>query len=519
MKQNSKIVNRSSKRASVAILTLVMIGAFTITSCKKDNPAPSPNPNPGPSQVVEVTGNITSDTRWTKDKAYKLKGFVRVGTDPSRDGQPTATATLTIEPGTIIISDPDDGLKDALIIQRGSRLIAEGTKEAPIIFTSAKEPGSRTSGDWGGLVICGRASNNLPGGSGELEGQYGAFHGGTNDADNSGILKFVRIEFAGIPVQPNQELNSLTLGSVGSGTVIENVQCSYGLDDGVEWFGGTVNCKNLVVFRGLDDDFDVDNGYRGRVQFAIGIRGANLADQSGSNGFEVDNDGSGSNAAPFTAPQFANVSIIGPKRDRERAIVLQFQNAAHLRRNNKIKIYNSFLTGYPNGIFLDNSGAAPVTANAEAGELILRGNILAGVDNWGGNGFGSAGDIFGAGTPANGANHPTAPRGFRVAAGTGAFSNGVYTVTPATIGSQSGEAWFAANNTILPKWQDAGIDVSIFDTQAPKLTPNAGSSLLSGTVTLPSGFEVVNYRGAFGSTDWTQGWVEWDPEDEIYIKK
>ena len=253
--------------------------------------------------IVEVTGVITANTTWTADKIYKLKGFVRVGNDPTVTDVPAKNSgpTLTIQPGTVIFGEK--ATKGTLIIQRGAKIIAEGTATSPIVFTSESAVGSKEPGDWGGLVICGRASNNQPGGVFELEGGYKAFSGGgtsPDNADNSGSLKYVRIEYAGVPVNPNQEVNSLTLGAVGSETKIEYVMCTYGLDDSFEWFGGTVNAKYLIAYKGLDDDFDVDFGFSGFVQFGLGVRGATLADQSGSNGFEVDNNGQGSDAVPFT---------------------------------------------------------------------------------------------------------------------------------------------------------------------------------------------------------------------------
>ena len=469
--------------------------------------------------IVEVTGVITANTTWTADKIYKLKGFVRVGNDPTVTDVPAKNSgpTLTIQPGTVIYGEK--ATKGTLIIQRGAKIIAEGTATSPIVFTSESAVGSKEPGDWGGLVICGRASNNQPGGVFELEGGYKAFSGGgtsPDNADNSGSLKYVRIEYAGVPVNPNQEVNSLTLGAVGSETKIEYVMCTYGLDDSFEWFGGTVNAKYLIAYKGLDDDFDVDFGFSGFVQFGLGVRGATLADQSGSNGFEVDNNGQGSDAAPFTSGTFSNMTIIGPKATRETPISLQFQSAAQLRRNNKLKIHNSFFTGYPNGIFIDGANTA---ANAAANELVLKNNVVAGVDNWGGNGFGSAGTVF-TGTPANGANHPNAPRGFRIGAGTGAFSNGIYTLTALNINEKTAENWFLENNAILSKWSDAGIDASIFGTINPKTTPNTGSSLLNGAVFtgLPSFFSVVPHKGAFGTTNWAQGWAEWSPELKNYSK-
>ena len=469
--------------------------------------------------IVEVTGVITANTTWTADKIYKLKGFVRVGNDPTVTDVPAKNSgpTLTIQPGTVIFGEK--ATKGTLIIQRGAKIIAEGTATSPIVFTSESAVGTKEPGDWGGLVICGRASNNQPGGVFELEGGYKAFSGGgtsPDDNDNSGSLKYVRIEYAGVPVNPNQEVNSLTLGAVGKETKIEYVMCTYGLDDSFEWFGGTVNAKYLIAYKGLDDDFDVDFGFSGFVQFGLGVRGATLADQSGSNGFEVDNNGQGSDAAPFTSGTFSNMTIIGPKATRETPISLQFQSAAQLRRNNKLKIHNSFFTGYPNGIFIDGANTA---ANAAANELVLKNNVVAGVDNWGGNGFGSAGTVF-TGAPANGANHPNAPRGFRIGAGTGAFSNGIYTLTALNIKDKTAEDWFLENNAILSKWSDAGIDASIFGTINPKTTPNSGSSLLNGAVFtgLPSFFTVVPHKGAFGTTNWAQGWAEWSPELKNYAR-
>ncbi|MEY3854514.1 MAG: hypothetical protein RIS68_528, partial [Bacteroidota bacterium] len=303
-----------------------------------------------PKAIVEVKGSLEGNVTWTSDKIYKLVGFVRVGQEDVF-GTITKKGVLTIQPGTVIIGDRAS--KGALIVQRGSQIIANGTATAPIVFTSERLPGEREAGDWGGLVICGQAPNNLPNDATnrQLEGGYGAFHGGTDAADNSGSLKYVRLEYAGIPINPNQEVNSLTLGSVGSGTTIDYVQASFGLDDSFEWFGGTVNAKHLIAYKGLDDDFDTDNGFSGYVQFGVGIRGAAIADQSGSNGFECDNDAAGSANTPFTSAIFANMSIIGAKGAVNIAIDPLFQHGAQLRRNNKQKIYNTVITGYPYGVY------------------------------------------------------------------------------------------------------------------------------------------------------------------------
>lgn len=443
-------------------------------------------------EIIEVSGEITGIVNWTEDKVYRLNGFVRV-----MDG-----GRLNIEAGTIVIGDRES--KGTLIVQMGGKIYAEGTAANPIVMTSERPVGFREPGDWGGLVVCGKAPNNT-GGVAELEGGYGAFHGGSDPADNSGIIRYVRLEYAGIPINPNEEVNTLTMGSVGSGTVIEYVQASYGLDDAFEWFGGTVDGKYLIAFKGLDDDFDVDLGYSGRVQFGLGVRSPMGADQSGSNGFEVDNNGTGSGATPFTSAVFANISILGPKNNRETPVSLQFQHAAQLRRNSRISIYNSFMTGYPDGLYIDDAAAGSGQAFLND-ELQIRNVYLAGVDNWGGNGYGSAGTIFTT-APANGLQHPNAPRGNRLKAHAN-FPGGLAAMT-----TKFETAVY--NNRYFDKYQDMGIDPSAFLLGEPKFTPNAGSVLLNtaqwdNTPKADSFFQQVPFVGAFGTTDWTAGWAEWN---------
>ena len=447
--------------------------------------------------IVEVPeGNITGNVTWTADKIWRVNGFVRV-----QDG-----GRLTIEPGTLVIGDRES--KGTLIVQMGGKIFADGTKDNPIVMTSENPPGQREPGDWGGLVVCGRAPNNVTAVTGqpvELEGGYGGWHGGNDPDDNSGVIRYVRIEYAGIPINPNEEVNTLTMGSVGRGTVIEYVMASYGLDDAFEWFGGTVDGRYLIAYRNLDDDWDVDLGYSGRVQFGLSIRGASLADQSGSNAFEVDNNGAGSDAQPYTSGVFANMTNIGPKKTRETPISLQFQHAAQLRRNSRISIYNSFLTGYPDGLYIDDARGGSGQAALD-GHLQIRNVYLAGVEHWGGNGYGSAGDIF-TGAPSNGAQHPNAPRG-RALKSHENFPGGHAAMVN----------WFNTpefNNHLVAKWEDLGIDGSLFDLGVPKVTPNAGSVLLNAakwdnTPKADNFFEKVPFAGAFGTTDWTAGWAEWN---------
>ena len=281
-----------------------------------------------------------------KRGTYVLKGWVYVA-----EG-----AELTIEPGTVIKGDKQT--KSSLIVERGGRIIAQGTATAPIVFTSGEVAGERRPGDWGGLILCGRAQNNQ--GEMQIEGGPRSKHGGQENADNSGVLSYVRIEFAGYPFNTDQEINGLTLGSVGSGTTIDHVQVSYSNDDSFEWFGGSVNCRHLVAYHGWDDDFDTDNGFSGNVQYGLAVRNARIADKSQSNGFESDNNASGSDASPFTTATFSNITFIGPKlqtgedfqnttdfinagnyNPNNGSALGRFQSAMQIRRSSRLNIINS----------------------------------------------------------------------------------------------------------------------------------------------------------------------------------
>ena len=318
-----------------------------------------PTPN-----VTVNAGNITTNTVWTKNNVYLLNGWVYV-----KDG-----ATLTIEPGTIIRGDLTN--KAALIVERGAKLIAEGTASEPIVFTSNQAAGSRTYGDWGGVILCGKAPINVSGGTATIEGGVKSTYGGTDVADSSGVLKYVRIEFPGIAFATNNEINGLTMGGVGNKTSIDYVQVSYSGDDSYEWFGGAVNCKHLIAYRGWDDDFDTDNGYSGMVQFAVSLRDPDVADQSKSNSFESDNDATGSTSAPFTSAVFCNVSSFGPLVTSSTSINALYQCAMHLRRSSKLKIYNSVFAGWPIGLMVDG---VQTQANAVAGDLVLKNVVMTGM--------------------------------------------------------------------------------------------------------------------------------------------
>ena len=301
-----------------------------------------------PATTVTINGgDISTNTTWTKNNVYLLNdGYVYVNNG----------ATLTIEPGTVIRGTG----KGTIIVTRGSKIYAKGTKDEPIIFTSNNAANLRGPGNWGGLVLTGRAVHNLPQGdtaaaeggiakpvtgSGEIDGRFG----GNNDDDSSGVLEYVRVEFAGIPLTTasNSEINGITFYSVGRKTKVDHVMVSYSGDDSYEWFGGTVNAKHLIAYAGIDDDFDTDNGFRGNIQYAIGFRHPSNGDQSGSNGFESDNDANGSKNTPITSAVFSNVTMVGPYFDGQTLpINSNFRRAAHIRRNSSITVVNSILSGW-----------------------------------------------------------------------------------------------------------------------------------------------------------------------------
>jgi hypothetical protein len=308
-------------------LFLVIIGLF---ACKKESvdvPINVPTDK-------TITGNITTTTTLTSDKEWTLRGYVYV-----KEG-----ATLIIQAGTVIKSDIAE--KGALCIERGAKIIAEGTAAKPIIFTSGKIAGERSPGDWGGIVILGKAKTNR---SSEptIEGGIGRPFGGNDDGDNSGILKYVRIEYAGIAALPNSEINALTLGGVGSGTIIENVQTIYANDDAFEFFGGTVSPKNLYAFATADDDFDFDFGYTGTVTNGIAKRDPLFVDNGDAgNGVECDNDGVGSLAQPFTHPKLIGMVLVGPNNQTALA---NHNLGLRFRRATQFTVKNSIIYGWMKG--------------------------------------------------------------------------------------------------------------------------------------------------------------------------
>jgi hypothetical protein len=472
--------NESVATVANGVVTGVALGTATIKAISNGNStleatcAITVIPSTG--QQIIVTGDITTDTKWYANARYFISGFVHV-----------RNATLTIEPGTIIKGV--SGTKGALIIERGSKIMAQGSATNPIIFTSDKPKGQRSYGDWGGLVICGKATTNKHdnniNGQGVAEGGIGSLYGGTDDTDNSGILQYVRIEFPGIALTAtsNSEINGLTLYSVGTGTSIDHIQVSYSGDDSFEWFGGSVNCKYLVALRGWDDDFDTDNGFKGKVQFALGMRDPAIADQSSSNGFESDNDAEGSTLTPVTSPVFSNVTLFGPYAVSTTNVNSLYKRAMHLRRSSQLSVYNSIFVGWPKGLMLDGTaGNTPTMAGNNT--LQIEKCILAGM----------------------GAN-------YEAASGT--------PITPYTVAEiKSYFEGTSKGNTATQTDADI-IGSSPLSLTSPSLLPSAGSSFLTGASFTNSRltgsfFIQVTHLGAFGTDNWTSGWCNFDPQNTDY---
>jgi len=371
------------------ILFAVAIAAISITSCRKietDGEKEIIVINGGggstTGQTITLQGRISADTLLRKENTYILKGLVYM----------VGNKTMTIQAGTTIKGSFSGSDVASLIITRGSKINAIGTPDAPIIFTSASP--NPQSGDWGGIVLCGKAAINtsfnginglyqVEGGIDNANGDGLAGSGDTtvpvpvND-DNSGTLNYVRIEYAGYAFQPDKEINSLTMACVGSGTTISHVQTTYAKDDAFEWFGGTVNARYLIAYKTQDDDFDTDNGFSGKIQFGLIIRDSAIADISTSEAFESDNNPGGTTASPKTSAIFSNITAIGPRQSLNNVGNTLFRAGAQIRRNSSISIYNSIIMGWPQGILIDGTTGTSTALNIEDSSLRLRNVTLAG---------------------------------------------------------------------------------------------------------------------------------------------
>jgi hypothetical protein len=479
------------------------------------------------SNTVTLSGRITKDTTlFAKDVNY-LSGIVYV----------MKGVTLTIQEGAKVMGKSSGADVAALVITRGAKIIARGTAEKPVVFTSAAQ--NPASGDWGGVVLLGTARVNttltwkgtavtgltsVEGGINDTEIGLGLAGSGDaafptgNDSDNSGVMQFVRIEYAGYAYQPDNELNSLTMAGVGNGTTISHIQVTYAKDDAFEWFGGTVNCKYLIAYKTQDDDFDTDNGYNGNVQFGIILRDSVIADISTSEAFESDNNSGGTATSIQTTAVFSNITAIGPRIDPVYGKGNSLYRAgAHIRRNTGISIMNSIIAGWNRGIQFDASSGVPVDKNVTDSVIRIKNTTLAGntvnIDY-----------VRSTGTSATYASNADGIAGLNTWFSTPAFGNTILT-------SASGDRL----KLIQP-----------FNYNNPDFTPYANNSTPSGSVStdvLTSGsspwgtlgiwdhvnftkngaftdaklqnafFEKVTFRGAVATSGtnqtWWKGWTVW----------
>jgi hypothetical protein len=295
--------------------------------------------------VIVVTGDVGVNETWTSTNYYVLRGavFVRSG------------STLDIQAGTKIVGE--SGSTGTLIVERGGRLNAIGTATAPIVFTSDQPIGQRSRGDWGGLIINGRAPINFGTGEAAGEGDTGVY-GGNDPNDNSGILRYVRVEFGGIEFSPDNELNGIAFQAVGRGTQVDHVQSHLSRDDAMEWFGGTVDGKYLVMSGAADDSLDWTFGWGGRIQFAALLQRGDDAD----NGIEADNNEFNNNVTPRSNPQIYNVTICGDPN----GLASEVQRAANLRRGTAFTIRNFLITGMRQGFQIETTNTA-TTAQVDNG--------------------------------------------------------------------------------------------------------------------------------------------------------
>ena len=276
--------------------------------------------------VVVVTGSVEATENWTNNFYYVLRGAVFV-----REG-----ATLNIQAGTRVIGEA--GSVGTLIVQRGGRLNAIGTREQPIVFTSDQAVGSRARGDWGGIILNGRAPLNIEGGEGVGEADTGIY-GGNDPNDNSGTLRYVRVEFAGVEFSPDNELNGIAFQGVGRGGRYEFIQVHMNRDDALEWFGGTADIKYAVASNAADDSFDWTFGWTGRAQFiAIHQRG-----DDADNGIEADNNEFNNDLLPRANPQIYNITMCG---DPDRNEGAESPRGILFRRGTAVTFRNFLVNGF-----------------------------------------------------------------------------------------------------------------------------------------------------------------------------
>ncbi len=408
-----------------------------------------------------LTGTLTESLTLTADKTWLLRGGVFIGDDENE-------TILTIEPGTTVYGETSTA--GMLVVRRNSKIMAEGTAEAPIVFTSSKAAGDRARGDWGGLIINGKAPVNVCYGDEEADaagpcesfGEGGTgWYGGDDAGDNSGTLKYVRVEFAGRIVSPDNELNGIAFQGVGSGTSIDYVQVHMNKDDGVEFFGGTAQAKHIVVTGVADDCFDWTDGWVGKAQFVV----LQQAEDEGDQGIEADNNGEQNGALPRSKPMLSNFTIVGAK-DSEKSDI-----GILLREGTGANIANTIVMGFNEACLdVDNEETFSNAGDGDSwsGELTLVNSIVSCATNF-------------------------------------KMDDEEDEDEQAITDLWSVEDWFSdqdGNQEVDPMLNDPA------NQSSPDFAPASGSPAL-GAGSAPSNgfFDSVDFIGAIGDSDWTTGWT------------
>lgn len=415
-------------------LTLAFVG------CGEDDDTGAPEPiveeiiTVDGREVVILKGDLLEDKTLSVDYDYLLRDAVFV-----KEG-----VTLTIEPGVTVYGE--NATNGTLIVAQGGKIMADGTADAPIVMTSDAAIGSRARGQWGGLIINGRAPSNQ--GVTFGEGDTGAF-GGDNPNDSSGVLRYVRIEYAGIEFSPDNELNGISFQGVGSGTVVEYVQVHMNQDDGIEMFGGTVNLKYALVTGARDDSFDWTDGWTGKGQFWVAQQYGDDAD----NGFENDNSSKNNEAKPRSAPTISNVTLVGDPSGSK-------SDNGMLIREGAAGIYTNFIVVGFNSVGLDVNNES-THKQAEEGGLVVKNSIF--FSNGGGN-FGDEKDDDG-------------------------FDEAAWAIG---LGNMEND----------PNLADP------FNKSHPDFTPGTGASTMTAAIPTDGYFDQVDFIGGVDpNSDWTKGWT------------
>ena len=430
-------------RNVVAALLALAVGAWHAADLRGQVTVPGID-----KPVVVVRGRLTGNTTWVSSNYYVLRGAVFVASG----------AAVTIQPGTTIVGEL--ATQGTLVVERGGRLIADGRADAPIVFTSDQPIGQRARGDWGGLILNGRAPVNLPGNVGIGEGDTGIY-GGDDPNDDSGVLRYVRVEYAGIEFSPDNELNGIAFQGVGRGTTVDYVQVKHNKDDGVEFFGGTVDVKHLLLTSIGDDSMDWTFGWVGRAQYVVAQQSGDDAD----NGIEADNNGNNNDLLPRSSPTLYNITFIGdPDTDEGN----ESDDGFEIREGTAGIIRNFIVMGFKeNGIDFDG---ASTLHQWDTGALAI-----------------SHGIVFNNATLTGGnLDSSSLPR-----------VRGVSTVR---VGENPG--LIDPYNLDHPNYRPSGVATLAGGQLAPATPPNDGF------------FEVTSFIGALSpdpARDWTQtGWANFD---------